>query len=482
MASRSARRIPAAALLALAVLGVARCGGGCGSASSAKDTAGGGDAGTELDLHTDVAGEDHHADVEIGADATCYPQPIPPQVPEHWVPYTDWSCTYPFYVPDSAEHMPAPIAWEACPPEVTTTGVVCRSMKVDWPHNDSPIGTLNARMWIPNDGSASVITFERNSYVPGIPPWVMVVIADVDGVVRSAIMQPRPAAVGTDLSAQDVMAGRFALQVRGEGESYTYDSHRFGALIGTVGDLRPKLFARFDDGRVYSFRIGGEWLARGDAPTLEIWFYPLDGGAPFLVTSPAIDPDGLQPDEALYSSFALFNMTTLHMAGVMIYDDARKLQPLIRWYGDLKQGAVNAGTDEKDIVWTYGTDHPIAEGPYPTRSIMTSPFSRNASEIKPRRLRSDPNQELDPPFAVGCGYAARFDGQHGLLVVRLSDGVSWDLAPQPGGEWERAIGITCDEVFATFVAPRATADGGIDYEMNIARVRIDSLGPGLQPD
>jgi len=90
------------------------------------------------------------------------------------------------------------------------------------------------------------------------------------------------------------------------------------------------------------------------------------------------------------------------------------------------------------------------------------------------------------PFVVGCGYAARAstfelapgDFTVGTLLVRLSDGYAWKLpdGDAPSFRWRRPLGITCDEVFALV----EVGEGG-DRHWNIARVRIDSLGPPSAP-
>lgn len=77
-------------------------------------------------------------------------------------------------------------------------------------------------------------------------------------------------------------------------------------------------------------------------------------------------------------------------------------------------------------------------------------------------------------FQVGCGYAARSNGEH-IRVVRLSDGQSWLLSnalTDPWG-WSEPLALTCTELFAT------VRNSGVT---RLARVRLDSLGPGIAPD
>jgi len=96
--------------------------------------------------------------------------------------------------------------------------------------------------------------------------------------------------------------------------------------------------------------------------------------------------------------------------------------------------------------------------------------------LAPKRLRSDPSQDIGNAFVVGCGYAAH-DGATAkdTVIVRIADGVSWTLTGEQTNSWGNPIGITCDEIFLlVFIPPMLTP--------NIARVRLDSLGPGTLPD
>jgi hypothetical protein len=140
------------------------------------------------------------------------------------------------------------------------------------------------------------------------------------------------------------------------------------------------------------------------------------------------------------------------------------------------------GTDGVHMVWMYGEGKGPVQEPYPVRSVMMSPFTTDPAAIAPTRLRSYPSADaLILPWIVNCGYAAVEMEPDRILVVRLSDGWSWELSTLdvgdagPISQWNfgTVFALSCEEVFLR---------GGVGLQMNIARVRLDALGPGMPPD
>ncbi|HLK39044.1 MAG TPA: hypothetical protein VKU41_19920 [Polyangiaceae bacterium] len=111
---------------------------------------------------------------------------------------------------------------------------------------------------------------------------------------------------------------------------------------------------------------------------------------------------------------------------------------------------------------------------------MTSPYTTDPAAVVPRRLRSEGSGFFGAasPFHVGCGYAALFTqlGTWGVLIVRLADGQSWFLTTPDGTSWSwvDAVALTCTEFFGVVALEKSTR--------TVARVRLDSLGPGMPPD
>ena len=171
-----------------------------------------------------------------------------------------------------------------------------------------------------------------------------------------------------------------------------------------------------------------------------------------------------------------FTTGNLYRSGINVWDPDHGFRPFIRYLGDWTRGAGNLGTDGVDLVWSYGEGKEPGGTllSYPIRSVMTSPFTTDPASVVPRRLRSEPPLNLaQHRWRVGCGYAAHEGTASSLFVVRLSDGWSWTIPGAAGRTFYKAIGVTCEEVFAL---------GSMGEHANIARFRLDSLGPGSPPD
>jgi hypothetical protein len=180
----------------------------------------------------------------------------------------------------------------------------------------------------------------------------------------------------------------------------------------------------------------------------------------------------------------------LSYAGSQIYAVTRwtehdGVRVLVGFGSDDSRGAALPSSDGKDLVWIQGEGRYGGGARFPETWVMTSKFSTEPSEIKPRRLTRWVSDRIvsTTPSQVGCGravfpYVLEENGittGTGLFIVRLSDGVSWTLHDPYGPEsadWNGPIAITCNEVFAKH-------SRGFKY--TIRRVRLDSLGPGTPP-
>lgn len=301
------------------------------------------------------------------------------------------------------------------------------------------------------------------------------VVADVDGPILSAVVE-----VGLGCVLGD--AGI-------EGDRYLFNA--ISEALGTEGFIGGKIgeapdFAYRQPLQQYdhtTWRMTGEWVIR--------WKSGLHGrrwGATDEVSvyAPSQDIEGLAPHNVVgVGPDVFFRVGGGVSSGVMVWNEDNGSKPLVRYPGDTTRAAANLGTDGTDLVWTYG-EGPVPETATWTRSVFTAPHSTDPDTVAStaRRLRSDPGTFMVTGFAVGCGYAARqfyqanAEGNSAnLLIVRLSDGVSWIVEMPPTSEaalFATALGFTCEEVFTRAQFP--------DESVTIVRIRLDSLGPGMPPD
>ncbi|MBI4704836.1 MAG: hypothetical protein HY744_27345, partial [Deltaproteobacteria bacterium] len=255
------------------------------------------------------------------------------------------------------------------------------------------------------------------------------------------------------------------------------ESTHGGAIAGAVDDLYPKVLAHYTDDDLYSWRQSANWVVR-IGPAFELLASPWSMAYDIFITSPAVDPEGLHPGQMLLSGDVFFWATsTLISGGINVWTPEGGARPFIRWIDDYTREAGDLGTDGVDMVWSYGEGKTEpSEEPWPIRSIMTAKFTTDPEKVKAtaRRLRSQPSQCIGcSGFVVGCGYAAHEGCCNNSYVVRLSDGVAWQIPGKyPDPMLQTPIGLTCEEVFVLAEIGRTT----------IARIRLDSLGPGMPPD
>jgi hypothetical protein len=195
------------------------------------------------------------------------------------------------------------------------------------------------------------------------------------------------------------------------------------------------------------------------------------------VTAEAED-DNLQQSVLASSTSAMFWMASrLYRRKITVYTPELGVGLLLDPGKVSSPGFGSIGTDGTDLVWLKGEGHTADPDKFDTVSIMTAPLKTKSEELAPRRLRSESGGRIYDPrvITVGCGHAVggNYDGH--LRVVRLSDGVSWllDATPAASWHWMWQIGITCTHVYGNV---------NIDGTTRLARVRIDSLGPGITPD
>jgi hypothetical protein len=174
-----------------------------------------------------------------------------------------------------------------------------------------------------------------------------------------------------------------------------------------------------------------------------------------------------------------FTIGDLYFRRIKVYAPDAGLNDFVSFGNDVAANAADLGTDGKDMVWTEAFGRAAPGDAWTTINIMTAPFTADPSKLQKRRLRSEIGGLGIEPYTVGCGYAAHYvrDKAAGQRLVRLSDGRSWRLKgiSENGFAYavQETLAITCEELFFR---------SGTEENFNVARVRLDSLGPGEPAD
>lgn len=370
----------------------------------------------------------------------CFVPSRPNFVPAGWELYEPFPCCG-IYVPSAPNFLPPPIQWKPCEADAGD-GVDCREMS-------NAVGAPEWGVSI-HDGGVSLEAFEP------IGDGGAIVVAEADGPVHQAIMSTDSFCGGLFLG--DVGGGKFSLDFYfGASTTPSY------VVAGDVDDFRPSLVAKLED--------GGSDIAVGSLGLLEM-AYP-----EFRLYSWQ-DPGRYTTLGGMVGYWPAFTTDAIFWSAgdgqeVRTYTSAGGMSTLFTAPGEYTQYAADLGADDHDLVWVEGQNWDQSKEMYSTAAYYTSPYTTNPSALGHRRLTSEtPIGVGDSYTKVGCGYAVRLSGNDGIRVVRISDGTSWILSRDPPGYgFVEPLGVTCDEVFAWI----GIGAGGV----SIARVRIDSLGPGI---
>lgn len=457
------------AFLSLAFLGCACDDTGTpGPTSSSSDASGTGAGGAGPS--TSSTASDGAGTSSSGGTGGMAPDEPCPNWPG-WAKWDDWAPAQPFcYAVDPASTV-APIEWELCHP-LSGMSTGCRQMVVDWPHEQLAFAVA-ASAFVEASGEV-VLAFSRINGSSEPPNFAMPIVAEADGAVRAAALDPRQ--VLTTYAWFQSTALRGLGEGRGLLQLYPIDYTAPEALVGFVGpEPRPFVEHGFSDivGRGFgaSTDIWGTWdsnrilIARWGEEPQEVW-------------GPA--QSGYQQTRFVpFADFGTWHEGDATHANIIAWTPEDGAYPFISYGDDDTRGAEALGTDGVDLVWIQSEGR-LPNGDYAQRDIMTSPFTTEPAALDPRRLRSYPSTYTGiRAFVVGCGYAAYSYEPGKVLVVRTSDGYWWELpssgctGPNFTGDFcfEDPYVLTCDELFLR---------GGMP--MNIARVELDALGAPNAPD
>ncbi len=444
-----------AAGAALGGLALLRIGGGCGASSDGPPP----------------PAEAGAPDVSAKPKPTATTEDPPTPLADGWIPYSDYpGCELSTPPPDRP--LP-PLTWEPCGSAAGDLQQGCRMIKIDW---NTPRGwAQNSRIsdytkgLRHDDGTLALMTSRE---VGGDPVHMIV---DVDGPVRQALR---------------VRNDCILVESPSSGDHYVYTvwfpnhPENSGALGGRLGD-RPRALVTPTDGVSHSYAAGAAGVVESPGMNLHSWA----DGAPIAKLRPADDAGLYTAEYSFVGSSVFWNAHTSLVARHNVWSPADGTRPLLTAGDDATRGYADLGTDGVQMVWNEGVRTDTSHI-YPRLSIVTSPYATTTADLKPRVLRSDLTGAGFGlgQWLTGCGYAIRSatvepspgSYRRVMFVVRLSDGQAWLLPDEIDGPigWRRPLGVTCEEVFA-FV--QVTPNGPSSSYFNVARIRLDSLGPGTPP-
>ncbi|AKV03285.1 hypothetical protein AKJ09_09948 [Labilithrix luteola] len=305
------------------------------------------------------------------------------------------------------------------------------------------------------------------------------IVAEADGPVRFALYEQGRCVA----SRPRLNGGHFIFR--------TYDdayggSYAGGAIQGTVGELRPAVlrppgYSKDGDPVSTDYALGPNAFVESRAAD-GIYTFP---GASFVswVVQPPED-EGLVYAEYQFRGDDLFwSADSSAWEYVKVWTAGAGVQTLIGYGTDRTRLAGGFGTDGIDMVWEEGSGRTdFTKKIFPVVETWTAKYTTNPEVVRAtrRRVRSEyPQIPGNMHNVVGCGYAVHSvrttSPGLGWRLIRLSDGMAWEGIEAPGDRYvyDRPLAVTCDEIFLS---------GFVNGRPNIARVRIDSLGPGTPAD
>lgn len=412
------------------------------------------------------------------------PPPRPSSVPAGWDLYGDYDPECGFYIPSEPKYLPEPIRWERCETLARDAGLpgpdslVCRRMVLDWePH--------------PNHGQ---------HIAPSIPAWnaprgvslylrrmvgknAYALVAGVDGPVESAVFESGKCSAPLGHAA----AGNVMHRVRDNPSSQTDKSG--GAFGGPVDTLRPRVY--FPKGTSPSpyvstaYYVGATMFVQNFGAASVYSFATGNLIAPLV---PAPEDSDVRYGLYQFQGDDLFWIgNSARRTIVKVWTAAGGMQTLIGHGYDYSRAVIGFGTDGVDMVWTeaFGRIDQTVQI-YPQVETWTARYTTSPGVVAStkRRLRSEYPNGYTANNVVGCGYVAHAIsppstwGKRGFRLIRISDGTSWEVSDESEVQkfnfnFHFPLAVTCDEVFV---------EGSTGSHIEVARIRIDSLGPGIPAD
>lgn len=391
----------------------------------------------------------------------------------HEVPYSNVrGC-----VPATRDDLPSPLGWTACSLDSGfNTG--CRELDIPWAWSYRPFAGAEAKV------EAEGVTLGLLAIAAEEPdPWSMHLYQRADGPTLSAYLDRREASdLGdwTRVWSSSISGTGNGHHIFGYSENAQEDIRQY-FLGGSLSDFRPRvLYERPAASFTKTFSSGKSFFALWDAGAVEVADWPT-GTATTVATSGQFG--GQLGLVSIMGDFMVFTASFYPYDGRLVaFTPERGAYPFIEHSGGGFHSFSGFNTDGTDMVWIHSQGKDDSQSDWHQRDIMTAAHTEEAAAVQPRRLRSypEPFYSQTAPFAVGCGHAAISYVPGHVIVLRLSDGYSWELPVSAcaAGDWTtwcsmEPIALTCDELF--FVRRTKGA-------VNVARVELAALGTPTPPD
>lgn len=405
----------------------------------------------------------------------CTGLPRPATVPEDWIEYTGWDCMCPLYAPGNSKIRPPKIEWGPCDFKLPESFHCQRTVK---PGN----GWMAVSNYSAEDPQTGEMIFQTGFSEETVEKLAdikttHVVVAKENGETISHFFQvltKKCGFTGTGLSQNNLI-----LQVNPK-----WDDTIEGAAAANLTDIIPTREMKFpsDPALGSNWTIAPSWIIRkrGDRTAFR-WDDPDDKGT-LIYSAPMLGRAG---HKVIPQGDDIFiQIGEIHTGGVAVWTEKEGTRPLILWPANTRT-VHHFDTDGKTHVWTEAEGWNNNTTTFAQADVFVAPYTLDQTKVTQTRkkLTKDLNVLSGTPWKVGCGYAARKLAastplSNSLMVVRLSDGTSWLL---PGGDpsqpWRydflNAFGLTCTHIYTTVALPSGAP--------TIARIRLDSLGPGTPP-
>ena len=363
--------------------------------------------------------------------------------------YVDWddfgkACNY--AVPKSPAALPPRVQWEACGPAVGLNG--CKKLKV---RTGATLHDVRAGAKRPDVIEIGFV----EECVTDTSKHALLVIAEGDGPTLAAFASKGHEPGKCDVALTSLHQGAYTARLTEAGDSGP------GAFVGAPTQTsKPALLRSWEPGHADKGAIASDvrWVVYGQSGA-KTARWTEDAPEPLTDNALNVEP-ALHHGEIFWADADMFF--------VKAANKVEKLRP-----SEAGDSATALGTDGAHFAFFH---KPAAEGGQIT--LATAPYATEPDKLSPTAVLPVARRLDATPWTVGCGYAAHQMSGNEVLIARLKDGASWEVASKgcdTGGLClQRPIALTCTEIYLA----AATKDG---KQESIVRVTFAGLGKPRPP-